>query len=335
MKIYDIIAESQQLNEAGYLFGVYLNRAIPKGIQAIEHVMKWFAEKLVGKPKAIDDLAEGWAVLAEKTGMSSDEAIRIGSRQAKAAGHADDVIEAAARRAEELIQKAANTPWAKLSNPNSAFNFWYGTRAAEVNKWLMAYGILQPVAECAYEIFKLYKMREEGHPELQDLNKLSWGVQWHIDQCVKQVASLIAGNFLLKKLVTNWVPGVAYNLWPVGKLFQALDPIYNKLPPAATAAFKVWMMTDDGREALAKYLVGEAMIPGTEWKAPGGKYWQKVIDILSGLAKTGYDHVLRWTGHGDLAKPLPDPNANTDKPASTNRLYGPRRHDMGTGELLK
>lgn len=333
MKIYDIITEqSQPLTEMRLLITTAIDYAITKGAGAIERVLVWLAGRVASKPKAAEELAEAWVYLAEKSGMSVEEAIVIGARSAKDKV-SDDVIRLASEKARVLGEKLNSTMWRKLKDPNSAFNFWFGLGAKKVNQALMAYGILEPVSECIWEISKLYKMREEGHPELQDINKLSWGVQWHIDQCVKQVASLIAGNFLFKKVITSWVPGTISILWPLNKLFAALDPLYKTATPVALAGFKVFMMSDAGREAVAKFLVGELMVPGTDWKVPGGKLWQTVIDALSGIAKTGYDHVLRWTGHGDIAKPPPGPREQP--PASTSRLFAPDRMDMGTGNYLK
>lgn len=336
MKIYDIITEqSQPLTEMRFVITTAIDYAISRGVGAIERVLAWLAGRVASKPKAAEELAEAWVYLAEKSGMTVEEAIVIGARSAEGKV-SDDVIRLASEKARVLGEKLNSTMWRKLKDPNSAFNFWYGLGMKKFNQALIAYGILEPVAECIWEISKLYKMREEGHPELQDINKLSWGVQWHIDQCVKQVASLLAANFLFGQLVKKWVPGTISILWPLNKLFAALDPLYKTATPAALAGFKVYMMSDAGREAVAKFLVGELMVPGTDWKVPGGKLWQNVIDTLSGLAKTGYDHVLRWTGNEDKAKPLPGGKDDPNKPTNpSSPAFGAFKHDSGTGAVLK
>ncbi len=335
MKIYDIIQESQPLTEMRFVVTTAIDYAITKGVGAIERVLTWLAGRVASKPKAADELAEAWVYLAEKSGMSVEEAIVVGSRSAKDKV-SDDVIRLASEKARVLGEKLNDTMWRKLKDPNSAFNFWYGLGMKKVNQALIAYGILEPVSECIWEISKLYKMRAEGHPELQDINKLSWGVQWHIDQCVKQVASLLAANLLFGQLVKKWVPGTISILWPLNKLFAALDPLYKTATPAALALFKGYMMSDAGREAVAKFLVGELMVPGTDWKVPGGKLWQNVIDTLSGLAKTGYDHVLDATGHSNLTKPLPTPDdKKSDAEKNKTGVYAPFKHDAATGAVLK
>ena len=78
MKIYDIIQESQQLNETvGIVLSTAIKYALPRGVEAIEHVMSWFAGRIANKPKVVDELAEAWIYLAEKSGMGIDEAIAV------------------------------------------------------------------------------------------------------------------------------------------------------------------------------------------------------------------------------------------------------------------
>jgi hypothetical protein len=79
---------------------------------------------------------------------------------------------------------------------------------------------------------------------------------------------------------------------------------------------------------LAKWLVGEAMVPYTDWKIPFGQTWQKlVLNPLSGLTHTGYNHILRMIGSDKAA---PDYKANPDVKAKKFT----QDYDMATGKKL-
>jgi len=317
MKIYDIIQESQQLNEAvGVVLSTAIKYALPKGIGAIEHVLSWFAGRIANKPKAAEELAEAWVYLAEKSGMGIDEAVSVGSRSAKGKV-ADDVIEAAAKKAREISLANSKTIWGQLKTPDSRTNFWWGALWDSINAGLMFWGIVDPILDCKEKILNVYRMRDEGEKELQDDGKLQWVVQYYIDECVQRIVSIWLGNKIVSKVIGSWVPGIAYRIPLAGKLLAKLDPIYSKLPPVAQAGFKAWMISSEGQEALAKWIVGEAMIPGTDWKIPGGDYYKRfIINPLSGLSKTGYDAVLRKLG-SDKAQPAPkdyEPPSNVTEP---------------------
>jgi hypothetical protein len=335
MKIYDIIAESQQLNENVLImtgFRQLLKYVSSRNGQGLEHAMEWIAKRLAGKAGAAEQLAEAWILAAEKVGISEAEAVALGAEKAAKAGIADDVIAAAKRAADKLIEKRANSVWGQLKTPDSKTNFWWGASWKTINAGLTFWGIVEPILECKENIMKLYEMRERGEPELQDLNKLNWAVQWYIDKCVQQVVSIWAGNKIVGKVVGSWVPGVVYNIPIAGKLFGKLDPLYSKLTPVAQAGFKTWMMTSDGQEALAKWIVGEAMLPGTEWKIPGGEWYKKaILNPLSGLALTGYNKISRYLNPNNPNIP-PDPNAN--KKDKKDDEYKPNT-TFGSGLTIK
>ena len=92
------------------------------------------------------------------------------------------------------------------------------------------------------------------------------------------------------------------------------------------AAFKVWMISNEGQEALAKWLVGQAMIPGTDWKIPFGPSYQKLIlDPLGGIAMTGYNKILKWTGSDKM---IPEPGGDKDKKTEPT-IKGPDNYNTG------
>ena len=330
MKVFDIITESQQLNEQLWRFGQMIDYAVSKGGAGIEQALVWIAKKVLGKENAAKELAEAWMVTAEKAGISSSEAISRGSAAAREARIADDVIAAAQAEARVLAKARAETVWGKITSGTQAAEFYWGANWATINRGLKWWGILEPIYDAATGILKVYRMRDEGHPELQDKNKLQWAVQWHIDNAVQRIAALQIGRILiggvLGKSGIQQIPLLN---------FSAFNKVYDLATPAAQAAFQAWIITDAGQQSLAKWLVGEAMVPYTDWKVPGGALFRGMItDPLSGILKSGYDAVLRAVG-SDKAQQLPkpkDPNAPIPKPAagSFGELTG-RKFDLGTG----
>jgi hypothetical protein len=173
-------------------------------------------------------------------------------------------------------------------------------------------------------------MHDEGHPELQDKGKLQWAVQWYIDNAVQRIVAQKLGRLFIGGILgKNGIQRI-----PLLNL-EAFNKVYNLASPAAQAAFQAWMISDAGQQALARWIVGEAMIPGTDWKVPGGAMFRGMItDPLSGLVKSGYDAVLRAVGN-EKAQQLPepkDPNAKVEKPAPGSfGSLSQRKFDLGTG----
>jgi len=328
MKVFDIITESrQQLAESMLVFGRMLAYAVSKGGAGLEHALSYIARSVASKPTAAKDLAEAWILTAEKAGIGYAEARAMGVQAAKdSRAIADNVIAAAEREATELAAKKSNSVWGKLKTPDSELNFWYGAGMANLNLALTFWQVGKPVYDCVQGILKVYRMHDEGHPELQDKNKLQWAVQWYIDRATGQIVTALLTGAVLKKVLGSWVPGVAYNVPVFGKLIAKLDPIYSKLPPAAQAGFKVWITSEAGQEAVAKWLAGELLMPGTEWKIPGGKAFRAmVIDPLSGTIKSAYDGILRMID-SDKAQQLPEPKKDAPNPVN--------RYDLRTGQAL-
>jgi hypothetical protein len=331
MKVFDIITESrQQLNEQLWRFGQMIEYAVKNNGVGIERALAWIADKVAGKSGAAKELAEAWMLTAEKTGMSSSEAISRGSAAARTSGLADDVIVAAQAEANILAKARANSVWGKIKTGTEAAEFYYGATLNTINTGLKWWGVIEPIYDCITGILKVYRMHDEGHPELQDKDKLQWAVQWYIDNAVQRIVAQKLGRLFIGGILgKNGIQRI-----PLLNL-DAFNKVYNLASPAAQAAFQAWMITDAGQQSLARWLVGEAMIPGTDWKVPGGAAFRAMItDPLSGLAKSGYDAVLRAVG-SDKAQQLPkpkDPNAKVEKPAPGSfGSLSQRKFDLGTG----
>jgi hypothetical protein len=259
--------------------------------------------------------------------MSSKQAISMGSEAARKSGVADDVIKAAAQAADDIAKKRLNGIWGQLKAPDSKRNFFYGATASAANWAATFWAVGRPIYECIEGILKVYQLHDEGEPELQDPGKMQWAVQWYIDRAVRQISVALISGAVLNKALSSWAPGIAYNIPVLGKLFKLIDPIYNKLPPAAQVGFKVWISSEAGQEAVAKWIAGELLMPGTDWKIPGGPSFRGMVaDPVSGVIKSGYDLILRGIG-SDKAQQLP-PKDNKPK------QQAPDRYDLGTGRAL-
>jgi hypothetical protein len=331
MKITEVITESrQQLNEQLWRFTQMIEYAVSRGGVGIEQALLWIAKKVAGKPGAAKELAEAWMVTAEKAGISSSEAIAQGSAAARSSGLSAEIIAEAEREAAILARARANSVWGKIKTGAEAGEFYWGATLNTINTGLKWWGILEPIYECVTGILKVYRMHDEGHPELQDKAKMQWAVQWYIDNCVQRVTALLAGRMLIRGVLGK------DGIQRVPLLnFSAFNKIYDLASPAAQAAFQAWMITNDGQQALAKWLVGEALVPGTDWKVPGGALFRGMItDPISGLVKSGYDAFLRAI-KSEKAQQLPepkDPNTPVEKPkpGSLGDLAG-RKFELGRG----
>ena len=102
MKIYDIIAEEKDLQEA---LGPNVASEIPNVAREVPNIWKW-GTKILAKPKAIDELAEIWKaeiVAAERTGIKPALEVPAGRIPEEFATD-PAVLKAARIKAEKLAQ---------------------------------------------------------------------------------------------------------------------------------------------------------------------------------------------------------------------------------------
>lgn len=299
MKVYEIITESRILNEQLNLLIRSLEVAIEKGSlsgidAAVNNGLKWIAQQLAKKgAQGANELAEAWYQTAKMTGRSLDDVIAQGEREAVAAGMDKNVINTAKAQANKLFKSSQPGMFSKLKTNAQKAQFFYGEQFNVINWVLTAYGIGTPIMECIANIASVYERSDAGEPELQGA-KLQWAVQFYIDKCVQQVLAVWIGGKMAKfPFGPNGIQQLPFLGGP------KMSAIFNAMGQAAQASFLLWFQSDQGQEAFARWLVGEALLPG-------GKMFKGFSDLVSGMSKTGYDKILTKLGSDKAGKPDPD-----------------------------
>lgn len=334
MKIHDIISESVILNENPQALKVALTQILQRGeamgirvgtsgvAAAIELVLQRFTP--VGATAR--ELADLWAMTARVTSMEADDAIALGVRTATARGVDPAIIVAAERRAASAISSLPGRGklsqlFAKAKGVKDGLGVWYmGLTNLYINT-VFLFGIAEPIYEAATNISKAYDEADAGNAQYKD--NIQYIVQWEITNCTKKVMGIIAGKWVTKHLFGTVIQGIPFM---GGNL---MGKFWNSLGQAAQATFVTWFQTQEGQEAFAKWLVGNLLIPGTDWNIPGGQMFNDLTKWAGGWAKTGYDAILRKLDHRYAGQPPANP-LETD-PNAGKKIPNPDRFDYITG----
>ncbi len=299
MRVKEILHEQRVLQEQLFRLGVALKYVLSQGGEGVtgqaRSVLNWFSRAVMGKANAAEELAQGWVKTAEILKITPSEAIQAGKAEALSVG----IDRAVVREAEQLAARLATQSSILASRASrAAMEWYYGSALHLYNTILTTIGVVQPILECVYYIYQAYRKNEAGDPEFQG-DKLDYAVQFEITKAVRSVAGLLAGRGLI-----SWIMGPKgiQVLAPFG--WEPIAKAFNMASPAAQAAFITWFQTSAGQEYFAQWLVGKALIPGTDWTLPGGTLFKIITRYAGGWAKTGYDAILRQIG-SDKAAPAP------------------------------
>jgi hypothetical protein len=326
MKIHDIISESVILNENLNLFRTGLAGLLQSGkLGLIDDLLANFTRLVMGKSTAANELAESWILLAKMGNMGADDAINAGVKAATAEGVQASVIEAAKKQAARGIgrlpgRSKLSQAFAKAKGVKDGLGVWYmGVTNLYINT-VFLFGIAEPIYEAATNIAKAYDEADAGNAQYKD--NIQYIVQWEITNCTKKVMGIIAGKFVTKHLFGTVIQGIPFM---GGNL---MGKFWNSLGQAAQATFVTWFQTQEGQEAFAKWLVGNLLIPGTDWNIPGGQMFNDLTNWAGGWAKTGYDAILRKLDHRYAGQPAANP---LEKDTSNKEIPNPDRFDYITG----
>lgn len=326
MKVTEILSESRILNEQLNLFLKAITAAAERGsITAIEDALLWLGKALSSKgaKTAVGELAEGWVKTAEITGSSLDEIVQLGRAQAAKGGVDKAVLDAAEKEAQVLFkarQPAAPGLVATAKSKAQAGKAWFGKNWESANNLLLAWGIADPVLDCVYYINQAYEKQQSGDPEFQGA-KLQYAVQYEINECVTRVAGLLVGSKLVKGIFgPNGIQRLPFAGGP------KMATMFNGLGEAGKTAFMAWMMTDEGRKAFANWLVGNSAMPF-------GPTFAWVTSKLSEIAKTGYDHIMRFLGNPN-AGAAPDPDKDFFTTSGDAQKRPQTSYNLGRGQAL-
>ena len=309
MKVFEIITETQQLNEAGEgllvkllgLVGINLvERAAAKA--AMEKIIAKYAADIAAATKAgtryvAPDEAALQALLKAE-GLSDDVIAKLMKNPGKLLSTVEKEAIAMARKAALQAGTAEVRLAAKeaIKMFGTSWNWAYGLANA--------YGYGQPLVACVTSVMDIYKKHEAGDPEYKDPQDAKDAIQYHIDKCVQQMAGLFAGTKILKGgfgMIKNYP-------WKSGEM---MSKVWDGASAAGRMAFVAWMDTDEGRKTYAEWLLGET------WAAQGFK---KLADWLSGAATLAANKMVRVLHPSDLNAPNPgQPIKPSSGPSSTQR----------------
>ncbi|CAB4125897.1 hypothetical protein UFOVP181_341 [uncultured Caudovirales phage] len=310
MKIYEIIAESQNLNEAS-LFVSALEKI------GTERAFAWLSKLVAKSPKAkaIEELTQAMTEVGAKGGA---KAIDRTAEEMRKAGVAEDIIQTASKQAKTATSKAVISQGLDAATKVMG----QGWRALEVT--LTAWGIAVPIKECAEGIADAYERNAAGDPEYQGA-KLQGAVQIYLDRCVAQILTLWAGRKLVK-IVASLPKGFLSTFYngPI------LDKAYNGLTRAGQAAFTAWMVSPQGQKAFAEWIVGSSF---------SGSAMRGLSNWVGGWTKTGFDLIFNQAKNGERTQGTAPADDAEQTPAQINPADQPSKNsqlvfDPATGASL-
>jgi hypothetical protein len=302
MKVYDIIVEAPS-NAAAYL--AVLNRIT--SATEIDKALGYLARLVKGSKFTADEIADSWVASANKAGLSLEEIVVMGERELRAAGVEEALIKKALQKADAVEPGIYGKVTARIKADMSTGE-WLGKSLEKVTGYANLLGLGIPIGSCISSIGKEYYTYQKSAKTPSDYEQFQNNSQYWINKCVGEVAAVIVGNWFIAKVIS--IPGG----WAGLSGAKQLGPIYLGLTRAAQITFMASIMSDEGRNWLAKMFVADLLfnVP----VAVGGRIEQqpvqKVIRDTVGGWTTG---ALGWVK--DKAQTLSDPAAAAKKTADT------------------
>ena len=291
MKVYEIISESQILNEESAWMMIF--RAASKGSGAIADVLRSISVQVRTGEKAVAELAEAWVAVARRTAQDIEEVIKSGRKKAKDANVADDAIRAAETEARAQAKLLAD--YDKLLLP-------LGERIPD---WLPTLINTLGIAIPIYNYFKqMDKWGKQGlsKEQLEEKKNIELGV------LLTEMAALFVGGKIVNaaggivKFLSKVLPAKSYNA-----VVAVIDKV---MKPSLSAAFATWLGTDAGRRWLATTTLGgltelmgiDALKPGNRSQLFNdmGTWFQNIMNVITGVTN---DIIKAVTGKEDDKKP--------------------------------
>jgi hypothetical protein len=300
MKVYDIIVEAPT-NAAAYL--AVLNRITSAA--EIDKALGYLARLVKGSKFSADEIADSWVASANKAGLSLEEIVVMGERELRAAGVEEALIKKALQKADAIEPGIYGKVTARISADMSTGE-WLGKSLEKVTGYANILGLGIPIGSCIASIGKEYATYQQSKKTPADYETFQHSSQYWINKCVGEVAAVIVGNWFIAKVIS--IPGG----WAGLTGAKQLGPIYLGLTRAAQITFMTSIMSDEGRNWLARMFVADLLfnVP----VAVGGRIEQQPVQ------KVIRDTVGGWTTRAlgwvtDQAQKLTDPAAAAKKTA--------------------
>jgi hypothetical protein len=306
MKVYDIIVEAPG-NAAAYL--AVLNRLT--SATEIDKALGSLARLVQGSKFTADEIADSWVASANKAGLTLEEIVIMGERELRAAGVDEALIKKALQKADAVEPGLYGKVTARIQADMST-GAWLGKSLDSVTKYANFVGLSAPILICIENIGKEYYDYQKSAKTPKDYATFQNNSQYWINKCVGEVAAVIVGNWFIARVVS--IPGG----WAGFTGAKQLGPIYTGLTRAAQITFMTAIMSNEGRDWLARIFVADLLfnVP----VAVGGRIEQQPIQ------KVIRDTVGGWTTKGlgwvtDQAQKVTDPAGAAKKTADAKTQY--------------
>ena len=300
MKVYDIIVEAPG-NAA--LYTAILNRVT--SVADIDKALAALARLVKSSRFTADEIANSWVESATKTGLTLEEIVILGERELRAAGIEEALIKKALKKVDAIEPGIAAKVTARVSSEMST-SAWLGKSLETVTGYANLLGLSIPIGSCIKNIGLEYADYQQSAKTPADYEKFQHSAQYWINKCVGEVAAIIVGNWFIARVVS--IPGG----WAGFTGAKQLGPIYLGLTRAAQITFMATLMSDEGRNWLARMFVADLFfnVP----VAVGGRIEQHPVQ------KVIRDMVGGWTTRGlgwvkDQAQKVTDPAGAAKKTA--------------------
>ena len=306
MKIYEIISESQNLNE-GSVFLSILEKL------GSERAFTWLSKMLAKSPtkQAIEKLTMELTEIGQKGGTTAiDQTVA----KLRATGTSEEVLTVSSKQAKSALSQA------NISKGLDSFAKVSGTGWKTIESGLTLWGVGKPIYDCADGIADAYARNAAGDPEYQGA-KLQGAIQIYLDRAVAQILSLWAGRTLVKIVAS--MPKNFFSAFYNGPL---LDKAYSGLTKAGQTAFTAWMVSPQGQKAFAEWIVGSSFTGST---MRGLSSW------VGGWAKSVYDVIANKAATGEKATSVEQPTDAADTAPPAAAPVAQSEYDPLTGGRLK
>lgn len=304
MKVYEIITEDKATASIfGRLFGSLLDKM---GINLAEKALvtqaterlaqRWADDILRAESKGVQVTYTDARAFLKAEGISAESITKIMGN-----GKLLKDLE------KEAVKIAKNRKFdANWGKAKSAFGPTWDTIYTGAN----LFGVGEAVLTCVSDVYDAYQSHQNKEPGWEDPAVLRNTVQAIINTCVYKLTAQFAGTQVLKGIFG--AKGVQKLPFMSGEKISAF---YNGLSAASRMAFVVWLDTPAGRDALAKWITGEALLTGTQAEKLLVKGFVSASTWFAGFARYGVDKILQavnpnltpLTQPSDIGDILPGP----------------------------
>lgn len=124
---------------------------------------------------------------------------------------------------------------------------------------LTAWGVGKPIYDCMQSVAEIYNGYQNKDPRWPDEATMSNSIRAVVRDTVREVASILLGSMAIKTVfgTPGWINSKFFNgFFSAGRL----GTFWNGMGKAAQMAWVAWLVTPQGTEWFAQWLVGEGLL---------------------------------------------------------------------------